>query len=49
MASNAKDKNIEVRLYSEVAPQQHFVVKDPDWKRSVHKQIQAEFRYDRTL
>lgn len=46
MASNVKDNTVEVRLLSEI-PYQIPVVRGPEWKRSVYKQIQAEFRLDR--
>jgi hypothetical protein len=45
MIPNIKSKDIEVRLLSELSPQLP-AVKEPDNRRCVYKQIQAEFRHE---
>jgi len=45
MTPNIKSKDIEVRLLSELSPQLP-EVEEPDNRRCVYKQIQAEFRHE---
>ena len=46
MTLDLKNKDIKVRLLSELSPQLP-AVKEPDNRRCVYKQIQAEFRHER--
>lgn len=45
MTPNIKSKDIEVRLLSELSPQLP-EVEEPDNRRCVYKQIQAEVRHE---